>query len=106
MFADLGLPQPEETLLKADLAIRISQLNEQRGLNQKEAAALLGITQPYISKLTHGQLRGFSIGRLLRFLVALDQDVELVISPKSELSARSCIRTLILPSSPVHSHPA
>ena len=68
VFADLGVVQPEEALLKADLALTISQLIQQRGLTQKEAAALLGETQPHISQLMRGQLKGLSVERLIRFL--------------------------------------
>jgi predicted XRE-type DNA-binding protein len=82
VFADLGVAQPEEALLKADLALTISELIEQRGLTQKEAAALLGETQPHVSQLTRGQLRGFSVERLMRLLVALGQDVEVFIRPR------------------------
>ena len=94
VFADLGVPEPEEALLKSDLAIRISQLIDERRMTQKEAAALLGITQPYVSKLLRGQLRGFSVERLLRFLVALGQEIDVVIRPKSEPTARARVRTV------------
>jgi predicted XRE-type DNA-binding protein len=82
VFADLGVAQPEEALLKADLALTISQLIEQRGLTQKKAAALLGETQPHVSQLMRGQLRGFSVERLMRLLVALGQEVEVSIRPR------------------------
>lgn len=82
VFADLGVARPEEALLKADLAMAISRLIEQRGLTQMEAAALLGETQPHVSQLMRGQLKGFSVERLIRFLVALDQEVEVSIRPK------------------------
>ncbi|MDO8589405.1 MAG: helix-turn-helix transcriptional regulator [Armatimonadota bacterium] len=81
VFADLNVRNPEEALLKAELAMRIADVIESKGLSQEEAARVLGIRQPHISKLVRGQLRGFSIGRLLKFLLALDQDVELVIRP-------------------------
>ncbi len=37
---------------------------EVAGTTQKEAAALLGIDQPKVSKLSRGQLQGFSTDRL------------------------------------------
>lgn len=94
VFADLGVPEPEEALFKSDLAIRISQLIEERGLTQKEAAQVLGVTQPYISKLTRGQLHGFSVERLLRFLVMLGQEIDVVVRPKADLARRAGIQTV------------
>lgn len=84
VFADLGLSNPEERLLKAELASLISSLIEQKNLTQMEAAELLGIDQPKVSALTRGRLSGFSTARLLRFLNALGNDVEIVVKPKPE----------------------
>ena len=84
VFADLGLPNPEERLLKAELASLISSLIEQKNLTQMQAAELLGIDQPKVSALTRGRLEGFSAERLLRFLNALGSDVEIVVKPKPE----------------------
>jgi predicted XRE-type DNA-binding protein len=81
VFADLGFPNPEEELAKADLAIRVSQLLRERRLTQKQAASLLGIDQPKVSALLRGKLEGFSTERLLRFINRLGQDVEIVIRP-------------------------
>lgn len=81
VFADLGFPNPEEELAKADLAIRISQLLGERKLTQKQAASLLGIDQPKVSALLSGKLEGFSTERLLRFINRLGQDVQIVIRP-------------------------
>ena len=67
VFADLGLPNPEERLTKARLASRIAQLIEDRSLTQTQAAAHLGIDQPKISNLLRGRLRGFSTDRLMHF---------------------------------------
>src|SRR6266851_7060529 len=75
VFADLGFPNPEEALLKAQLAGRIFELLTERKLTQKKAAVLLGIDQPKVSALLRGKLTGFSTERLLRFLNTLGQDV-------------------------------
>ena len=77
VFADLGLPNPEERLVKAELASLISSAIKQKNLTQMEAAELLGIDQPKVSALTRGRLSGFSTARLLRFLNALSNDVEI-----------------------------
>jgi predicted XRE-type DNA-binding protein len=84
VFADLDLPNPEERLIKAELARRISEMIRQRALTQIEAAELLEIDQPKISALTRGRLNGFSTTRLFRFLNALGSDVEIVVKPKPE----------------------
>ncbi len=79
-------PQPhgaEDRLLKAQLVRKIDALLKERGLKQVEAAALFGVKQPDVSKLLHGDFRQFSVERLLRFLVALGQDVEIVVKPRA-----------------------
>src|SRR5205814_9411797 len=79
VFADLGRADAEEALLKARLAQRLAALIEKRGLTQGTAAHLLGIDQPKVSKLLRGRLREFSTDRLLRFLKAFDQDVQIIV---------------------------
>ena len=81
IFADIGLPNAEEHLIKAQLVFKIDMLMEARGLKQKDAAALFGIRQPDVSKMLRGDFRQFSVERLMRFLVALGQDVEIVVKP-------------------------
>ncbi len=81
VFADLGLPNAEEHLIKAQLVYKIDTLMKERKLKQVEAALLFGVKQPDISKMLRGDFRQFSVERLLRFLVALGQDVEIVIKP-------------------------
>jgi predicted XRE-type DNA-binding protein len=81
VFADLGLPRPQELLVKADLAIEINKLIKKRKLNQTEAAELLGLDQPKISALSRGRLSGFSVERLFKLLSILDQDIEIIIKP-------------------------
>lgn len=81
VFADLGCDDADDKLVKADIAICISQVIKDRQLTQTAAAKLLGIDQPSVSKLLKGQLRGFSTERLFKFLKALNQDVEIRIRP-------------------------
>jgi len=81
VFKDIGVPNAEEHLVKAQLVHRIDTIMRQRGLKQSEAAHLFGVCQPYVSKMLHGEFRQFSVERLLRFLVALNQDVEIVVRP-------------------------
>jgi predicted XRE-type DNA-binding protein len=75
VFADLGLPNADELLIKAELAHQISELIEVRQLTQTAAAELLGIDQPKVSALMRGKLSGFSVERLFRFLNALGNNV-------------------------------
>ena len=82
VFADLGLPDAEEALTKSRLAQHIAETIARKRLTQVQAASLLGIDQPKVSALLRGRLTGFSTDRLLRFLTALDQDVEIVIRAK------------------------
>jgi len=81
VFKDLGLPNAEEHLVKAQLVFKIDAIMKNRRLKQVEAAALFGVRQPDVSKMLRGDFRQFSVERLLRFLVALDQDVQIVVKP-------------------------
>ncbi len=80
VFADLGLPNPEERLAKAELALQINRLIKQKKLTQVEAAKLLDIDQPKISQLAQGKLSGFSLERLFKFLNLLGQDITIKVS--------------------------
>ena len=79
VFADLGLPDADAHLLKAELVTRIDEIIRQRGLKQVEAAKLLGLSQPDVSRLLRGNFREYSMERLLRLLTALGRDVDIVI---------------------------
>jgi predicted XRE-type DNA-binding protein len=81
VFKDLGLPNAEEHLVKAQLVYKIDTIMKDRGLKQAEAADILGVKQPDVSKMLRGDFRQFSVERLLRFLVALNHDVEIVVKP-------------------------
>jgi predicted XRE-type DNA-binding protein len=81
VFQDLGVRNAGEHFVKAQLVFKIDTLMKKRGLKQVEAAGLFGIRQPDVSKMLRGEFRQFSVERLLRFLVALDQDVEIRVKP-------------------------
>jgi predicted XRE-type DNA-binding protein len=81
VFADLGLPHPERELLKAKLTLQIYRLIKQRGITQTEAGRILGIKQPHVSALMRNRAGAFSIERLMEFLTALGQDVEISVRP-------------------------
>jgi predicted XRE-type DNA-binding protein len=81
VFKDLGVPNADEHMVKAQLVFKIDSIMKERRLKQVEAAALFGVRQPDISMMLRGEFRQFSVERLLRFLVALNQDVEIVVKP-------------------------
>jgi predicted XRE-type DNA-binding protein len=81
VFKDLGLPNAEDHLVKAQLVYKIDAILKDRGLTQVEAGKLFGVPQPDVSKMLRGEFRQFSVERLLRFVVALNHDVEIVIKP-------------------------
>lgn len=89
VFRDLGFPNPEEHLLKAQLVSRLQQILEERKLTQTAAAKILGLSQPDVSRLLNGQFRDYSVERLLRLLMALDRDIEIVIRPKPQTARRA-----------------
>ena len=79
VFADLGVKNPEEALVKARLAHIISDAIKTRCMTQIEAAEFLGIDQPRVSRMVRGQLAGFSLDRLLHFVTLLGSDVEITV---------------------------
>jgi predicted XRE-type DNA-binding protein len=81
VFKDIGVPNAEEHLVRAQLVFKIDTIMKKRGMKQADTAILFGIRQPDISKMLRGEFRQFSVERLLRFLVALHQDVEIVVKP-------------------------
>jgi predicted XRE-type DNA-binding protein len=81
IFADLGLPNPEQELLKAQLTLQIHSIVKARKLTQAQAGAVLGIKQPHVSALMRNRAGNFSVGRLIEFLTALGQDVQITVKP-------------------------
>ncbi len=88
VFADLGLPNSRQHLVKAGLVMKIGKIIRERGSTQAAAAQLMGIDQPKVSAMLAGQFRGYSVERLMRFLVALGHDVEIVVKPKRKPDAQ------------------
>ncbi len=88
VFADLSVGDADEHLVKASLVLKLDQIIRQRDLTQTAAAKLMGIDQPKVSAILAGQFRGYSVERLMRFLVALGQDVEIVVKPRKRGSAQ------------------
>ena len=93
VLADLGHPQADEKLVKAELAQRIAETFGERNLTQAQAALAPGIDQPKISALIRGRLFAFSIERLLRFLLMLGNDVAISIKPRHHARTKARVRT-------------
>jgi len=87
VFADLGLAEADEHLIKAGLVVKIDRTIRQRRLTQAAAAELMGIDQPKVSAMLAGQFRGYSVERLMRFLVAMGHDVEIVVKARKRGTA-------------------
>ena len=79
VFADLGFPDSDAHLVKAELVSRIDDIVRRRGITQTEAARLLGLSQPDVSRLLRGDFREYSLERLFRLLTTLGRDVDIVI---------------------------
>jgi predicted XRE-type DNA-binding protein len=92
VFADLGLRNPEQELLKAQLTLQIYTILKDSGMTQVEMAKILGVQQPQVSLLMRNRAGNFSVGRLMEFLTALGQDVEITVRPtRKEHGALSVI---------------
>ncbi len=81
IFADLGLPNAGAHFLKAQIVAELYRLANERNLTQTKAGAVMGITQPEVSRLFKGHFREYSVERLMEFLTAFDQDIEIISRP-------------------------
>ncbi|MFA6409410.1 MAG: helix-turn-helix transcriptional regulator [Gammaproteobacteria bacterium] len=89
VFTDLEMPNAEEKLAKADLAMKINEIIAHQGLRQIDAATLLHVDQAKISLLNRGRLAEFSLERLVKFLTLLSQDIDIVVKkPKKNANQR------------------
>ena len=84
VFADLDFPNPERELLKAQLTLQIYTILKDSGMTQVTIAKILGVRQPQVSLLMRNRTGNFSVGRLMEFLTALRQDVEITVRPTSK----------------------
>jgi predicted XRE-type DNA-binding protein len=81
VYADLGLPEAADMLVKAQLAMKIGEIIKRRHLTQIQAADVLGMTQPKLSNMLRGQFRGISESKMLDCLARLGRDVKIVVGP-------------------------
>ena len=94
VFADLGLPDAADRQTKTRLAMAVNAILKERRYKQAEAAAVLGIPQPKVSTLINYRLDHFSVEKLMSFLNALKQDVEIVIRPSRDVVGHTSVFAL------------
>ena len=82
VYAQLGFPDAAEMLVKAQLVTKIAEILRKRGWSQQEAARVLGLTQPKLSKMLRGQFRGISEMKMMDCLVRLGRPVKIVVGPE------------------------
>jgi predicted XRE-type DNA-binding protein len=87
VFADIGVRDPEGSMVRAKLTKQIAELIQKKGLRQNQIADILGVDQSKVSKLVRGRISGFTSDRLLRFLNALGYDVRIELK-KTRVKAR------------------
>ncbi len=93
VFEDLNLPNAEELLLKAQLGYEVFQIIEARKLTQAEAAKILGVKQPEISRLKNGKFNHYSVERLLTFLTRLNHDIEIrIVSVENKIGEQRIMK--------------
>ena len=91
VFADLGLPDSEDRLLKAGIVSELQRLIKERELTQVKAAKLVGISQPDLSHLLRGDFDDYSAERLMKMLTAFEQDIEIIMKPHRKAGQRGRI---------------
>jgi predicted XRE-type DNA-binding protein len=89
VFADLGLPDADELLVKGQLAMKIEEIIKSRRWTQMRAAKVLGVPQPKLSKMLRGQFQGISQAKMIECLNLLGRDVQIVVSPPRRTGARA-----------------
>lgn len=86
-YEELGFPDSAEMLVKAQLVMRIAKILRDREWSQQQAAKVMGLTQPKLSKMLRGQFRGISEAKMMDCLIRLGCEVKIVVSPKRKSAA-------------------
>jgi predicted XRE-type DNA-binding protein len=84
VYADLGFKDAEQMLVKAQLVVKIAEILRKRGWSQQQAAKVLGLTQPKLSKMLRGQFRGVSEMKMMDCLIRLGRPVRIVVGPEGQ----------------------
>ena len=93
VFADLGLPNPEQERLKAHLTLQIHRIVKERGLARGRAGQILGVEQPQLSALMRNRAGNLPVERLMEFLTALGHDVEITVKPARSVRGEMTVVT-------------
>ena len=91
VYADLGLADAQEMLVKAKLASKIGEIIQRQNLTQQQAATLLAMPQPKVSLLLRGQFRGISEAEMLECLARLGRDIDIVVKPARRRAASGAL---------------
>ena len=91
VYADLEMAGAQEMLVKAKLASKIGDIIKRQKLTQQQAAELLAMPQPKVSKLLNGQFRGISETKMLDCLARLGRDIDIVVKPARRRSAAGAV---------------
>lgn len=67
--------------------MKLNDIVNQRKLTQAQAASLTGMTRPKVSQIRRYKLQDISLERLMDALVALDQQVDIVVKPAQRSQA-------------------
>lgn len=73
VYADLGYPDADEMLVKAQLVTKIGEVIKARPLSSDQAAAALGLTPAELGDLLAGRFRAHSVDDLARLAALLDE---------------------------------
>jgi predicted XRE-type DNA-binding protein len=92
IFAELGLPGADSHFLKAQIVAELYRLTRENKLTQAQAGQQMGVSQPEVSRLFKGHFREYSVERLMGFLTAFDQDVEIIAKPRQKDGPRGSVR--------------
>ena len=92
VFADLGFPDAETHLLKAELMSRVQDVLEERKLTQTQSAKITGVSQPDLSRMLKGRFRDVSVERIIRMLTKLGCKVDILVKPQGRKRAFAPIR--------------
>jgi predicted XRE-type DNA-binding protein len=87
IYAELGFPDADQMQVKAQLVVKIAEILRKRGCSQQQAAKVLGMTQPKLSKMLRGQFRGVSEMKMMDCLVRLGREVRIVVGPEKKAGA-------------------
>ncbi len=91
VYADLGYPDADDMLVKARLVAKIAEILKERELTQVEAAGIVGLPQPKLSRLLRGQFRGFSERKLIDCLTRLGSDVRIVVVDRARRRSKGTL---------------